>query len=145
MMKGGELVDRTSAKVRFSEVDALGIVWHGNFVKYLEDGRESFGEKYNLAYLDVYEKGWLMPLVKLEMDYKIQLKYKEEIIIETRFVNVDAAKLVFEYTIFRKTDMAVLLTARTIQVFVNREGELELTNPDFFLEWKSGLGLKEGL
>ena len=26
--------------IRFSEVDSMGVVWHGSFVKYLEDGRE---------------------------------------------------------------------------------------------------------
>jgi len=136
------LVDRTRTRIRFSEVDALGIVWHGNFVKYLEDGRESFGEKYGLGYLDVYGKGWSMPVVKLEMDYKVQLKYGQEIIIETRFVEVEAAKLVFEYTIYRKDDMAVVLTARSIQVFVNLKGELELTNPEFFVKWKAVHDLK---
>ena len=31
--------------VRFSETDPLGIVWHGNYIKYFEDGREAFGRK----------------------------------------------------------------------------------------------------
>jgi len=142
MQKLTELVDRTITRVRFSEVDALGIVWHGNYVKYLEDGRESFGRKYGLGYLDVHKRGWLTPIVKLEMDYKIQVKYGEEIIIETSYVNVDAAKIVFEYTIYRKEDMTVVMKATSVQVFVNMNGELELTNPDFYLEWKAGHGFK---
>lgn len=37
------LTDRTSLRVRFSEVDSMQIVWHGEYVRYFEDGREAFG------------------------------------------------------------------------------------------------------
>jgi acyl-CoA thioester hydrolase len=135
------LVDRTETRIRFSEVDALGIVWHGNFVKYLEDGRESFGRKYHLGYLDVNKHGLLTPIVKLEIDYKQQARFGEEVVIETAHVNSDAAKIIFHYTIFRKSDGEVILTASTMQVFVNESGQLELTNPEFYLEWKRKYGI----
>ena len=44
-------------RVRFSETDPLGIVWHGNYIKYFEEGREAFGRKYGLSYLDVQREG----------------------------------------------------------------------------------------
>ncbi len=135
-MKILELSDKTETTVRFSEVDAMGIVWHGNFVKYMEDGRESFGRKYGLGYYDLYEHGFQVPLVKLDIDYKLQLKYGERIVIETTWVNCDAAKIIFRYRISREADKALLMTAGTTQVFLNKEGELELTNPEFYLDWK---------
>jgi len=135
------LVDRTSTRIRFSEVDALGIVWHGHFVKYLEDGRESFGNRYGLGYSHVYDQGLLTPMVGLEIDYKLQVGYGEEILIETTYVHSDAAKIIFRYKIFRRSDGALVLEAKTTQVFLNREGELELTNPPFYLEWQKSHGI----
>lgn len=135
-MKITELTDKTETIVRFSEVDAMGIVWHGNFVKYMEDGRESFGRTYGLGYYDLYEQGLLVPLVKMDISYKLQVKYGERILIETTWVNCDAAKILFRYRICRATDNALLVSATTTQVFLNLQGELELTNPQFFLEWK---------
>ncbi len=135
------LIDRTETRVRFSEVDALGIVWHGNFLKYLEDGRESFGRRYNLGYFDVFEHGFLIPIVKMEIDFKVQVKYGEEIVIETTYINSDAAKIIFNYRIFRKSDNVVVLAAISTQVFVNKSGELELANPGFYLEWKRKYGI----
>ena len=41
-----ELTDITEIRVKFSEMDAMLRVWHGNYVKYFEDGRESFGRHY---------------------------------------------------------------------------------------------------
>lgn len=32
------LTDRTTIKVRFSEIDSMQIVWHGEYVRYFEDG-----------------------------------------------------------------------------------------------------------
>ncbi len=137
-----ELNDKTETIVRFSEVDAMGIVWHGNFVKYMEDGRESFGRKYGLGYYDLYAKGLMVPLVKMDIDYKLQLKHGERIIIETTWVNCDAAKILFRYRICRGADNALLMTANTTQVFLNLKGELELINPEFYTEWKSRNGIK---
>ena len=133
--------NRTTTQIRFSEVDSLGIVWHGNYVKYLEDGREAFGREFGLGYYDVYEFGLLIPIVKLDMDFKLQVRYGEGIVIETTFVNDEAAKIIFDYTIYRKSDDAVALTARSTQVFIDEKGMLELTNPDFYLNWKKKMGL----
>lgn len=30
-------------KVRFSDTDAMGVVWHGNYLRFFEDAREAFG------------------------------------------------------------------------------------------------------
>ena len=139
-MKFTELGDKTEVTVRFSEVDAMGIVWHGNFVKYMEDGRESFGRRFGLGYYDLYAQGLQVPLVKLDIDYKQQLKYGERIVIETTWMNCDAAKILFKYRILRKDDGAVLMKAQTTQVFLNMQGELELTNPEYYVEWKERNG-----
>jgi len=136
-----ELVNLNNIKVRFSEVDAMQIVWHGNYVKFLEDGREAFGKQYGLGYYDVYEKGYLTPIVKVDLDYKKQVRYGDELQIKTIFRNVDAAKICFDYEIRRMADNKVVTTAKTIQVFLNNEGELQITNPPFYIKWKEENGL----
>ena len=54
-------------RVRFSETDPLGIVWHGNYIKYFEEGREAFGRKYGLSYLDVQREGYRYPYRKISL------------------------------------------------------------------------------
>ena len=81
------LTNRTTTLIRFCEVDSLGIVWHGNYVKYLEDGREAFGHEFGLGYNDVYDFGLLIPIIKLDIDFKLPVRYGDEIVIETTFVN----------------------------------------------------------
>jgi len=141
-VKKAALTDRTETTVRFSEVDAMGIVWHGNFVKYMEDGRESFGRHFGLGYYDLYDEGFLVPIVNMNIDYKLPIKYGERIVIETSWINCAAAKIIFSYRILRESDQALFMTATTTQVFLNKEGELELCNPEFYQEWKKRNGLE---
>lgn len=134
---GASLTDVADITVRFSEVDSMRIVWHGNYVHYFEDGRESFGRHYpGLGYPDIAASGYTAPIVKLEVDFKQSLRYGDEAVVETRYIDSDAAKICFEYEIRRKSDGMVAVTGRTVQVFLNPENQLELANPGFYLEWK---------
>ena len=138
---GKVLKKRVESKVRFSEVDSMRVVWHGNYSKFIEDGREAFGEEFGLGYYDVYNQGLMTPIVKLDIDYKRITKYGEVLIIETEFVECDAAKIIFNYTLYRKSDMQIVVEAKSIQVFTDIDGNLQLTNPEFFTNWKKKKGL----
>jgi acyl-CoA thioester hydrolase len=140
-MKNKELICRTEIRVRFSEVDSMGVVWHGNYVRYFEDGRESFGNQYEINYLDFHRENIIIPLVKLNCDFKRPLIYGDTAIVETRFVNCEAAKLLYEYTIFRNNTGEIAATGSSTQVFLNPEMELLLDIPPFFYEWKKRHGL----
>lgn len=130
------LSHRTEVAVRFSEVDALGIVWHGHYLKFFEDGREDFGKKYGLGYLEIYKHGFATPIVKLNVDYKKTVKYGESVIVETTFINNPAAKIIFNYKVFRSSDNELVATGETIQVFLTTDHELYITMPEFFEKWK---------
>jgi len=140
-MNKNELIDKVEIQVRFSEVDSLSVVWHGNYVKYMEDGRESFGNKYNLHYLDFIKNKVVAPIVYIDLEYKKFLKYGEKVIIETKYVDSDASKLKFEYIMYRSSDSEIVATGKSMQVFLNTDGELILTIPEFLNEWKKKWGL----
>jgi len=136
------LIIQKTIDIRFSEVDSMGVVWHGSYVKFLEDGREYFGLKYGLSYLEVASKGLLIPIVDMRLSYKKSAKYGDKLVVETRFENTPASKIIFYYTIYRESDMEVLAKAETTQVFTDENGQLMLSNPQFYLDWKGSL---EGL
>lgn len=87
------LTDRTTIKVRFSEIDSMQIVWHGEYVRYFEDGREAFGKRYGLDYMSIYREGYVVPIVDLTCQFKQPLSFGEEAIVETLFIHSDAAKI----------------------------------------------------
>ena len=127
----------TQTTVRFSEVDSMQVVWHGEYVRYFEDGREAFGREYpGLGYLDFYANGYTAPIVDLQLQYVSPLTVNDIAVIETRFIESPAAKLCFEYIIHRKSDGALVARGSSVQVFVNADGNMELNNPAFFEDWK---------
>jgi acyl-CoA thioester hydrolase len=132
----------TEVTVRFNEADPLGIVWHGHYIRYFEDGREAFGAKYRLRYLDIFEFGYTVPVVNVECNYKRSLRYGDTVLIETRYVPTEAAKIRFEYTLYNAATREVVCTGASVQVFLDKEQSvLQLTVPPFFVEWKKMWGL----
>ena len=137
-----QLIERIEVNVRFNEADPLGIVWHGHYIRYFEDGREAFGNKYGIGYLDFYHKNFIIPVVNIECSYKRSLKYGEKVIVETRFIPCDAAKLKFDYHVYNAGKGELVATGSSVQVFLDKETSvLQLTNPHFFEEWKKKQGL----
>ncbi|WP_430614479.1 acyl-CoA thioesterase [Flavobacterium sp. JP2137] len=135
-----ELTVTSEIRVRFNETDALGIVWHGNYISYFEDGREAFGRAHQIAYLDVMRNGYSTPIVKSVCEHKLPLKYGDTVRVETRFVDTPAAKMIFRYRLFNADDK-VVCTGETTQVFLDQEGNLSLNIPAFFEAWKKEIGL----
>jgi acyl-CoA thioester hydrolase len=127
-------------RVRFNETDPLGIVWHGYYITYFEDGREAFGRHHGISYLDIADSGYTTPIVKSTCEHKLSLRYGDVVRIETTIVDTPAAKMIFRYRIF-DTKNEIACTGETVQVFLDNQGELMLTNPPFFEEWKRKVGL----
>jgi acyl-CoA thioester hydrolase len=136
------LSEKTDILVKFNEADPLGIVWHGHYVRYFEDGREAFGEKYGLRYLDVYKEGYTVPVVNVQCNYKRSLRYGDRVIVETNYINTAAAKIRFEYRLFNAATGELVADGSSVQVFLDAEtSTLQLTIPPFFQQWKDKYGL----
>ena len=138
-----KLTHTTSLKVRFSEVDSLHIVWHGEYVKYMEDGREAFGLKYGgIGYMDIYENGYLAPMVDVKIQYKRSLRCNDIATVEVRYIDTDAAKICFEYIIRNAANGEIVATGSSVQVFLDSNQELQLLSPKFYLDWKKRWGVR---
>ncbi|NOS54756.1 MAG: acyl-CoA thioesterase, partial [Cyclobacteriaceae bacterium] len=123
----------TEVIIRFNEADPLGIVWHGHYIRYFEDGRESFGRKYGVSYLDFYQQGLAVPIVSVDCQYKRPLRYGDIVIVETTYVPLEAAKLQFEYKMFESKSRNLVAVGSSLQVFVDAKTfDLQLTIPPYF-------------
>ncbi len=131
-----KLINETKIRVRFSEVDSVGFVWHGHYVKYIEDGREAWGKQFGFSYMNMYHNKFVAPIVKIDIDYKSPLKTEDEAIITTEYIYSKAAKLIFNFTITNAKTGKIAIKAKTIQVFIDLNENLMLTNPEFVDKWQ---------
>lgn len=131
---------RINIRVRFSESDAMGVVWHGNYLKYFEEGREYLGKQLGMTYQDIYKQGFVAPIVKLNVNYKTPIHFGEEMEVVTRFMETKAAKMVYNYEVWNLTTGKLSCKGSTEQVFLNeKERTLELFMPSFFSDWLKNL------
>ena len=133
------LKSRTKLRVRFHECDPLQIVWHGNYLKYFEEGREDFCRQHGISYQDAKSHSIATPIVKSLCEHKLPLKYGDDFEVETTYNDSPAAKMHFTYKVFK--DEKVICTGETLQVFIDDKGEMLLSFPAFFLDWKKKTGL----
>ena len=131
------LTNITEIPVRFNEADPLGVVWHGHYLRFFEDGREAFGKEFGITYLDFYKAGIAVPIVSVHCDYKKPLQYGDYMIVKTIYHPLVAAKLQFSYEITGGNSKQVIATGTTMQVFVDAKTfALHLTQPAFYEEWR---------
>ena len=128
-----------TVRVRFSELDPVGVVWHGNYVKYLEDAREEFGRKWGIGYMTIFGNGYYAPVFDMNLRFKEPAKVDDVLEVECIFRPCHGAKLCFDYTVTRQSDSVVILTASSVQLFTSLKGEFEPSEPEFFSSWKKGL------
>lgn len=126
------LEETTTLRVRFHEVDSLGIVWHGHYVAYCEEARRAFGRRYGIDYPAFIEHAVAAPVVKLWLDYKLPARLNDELTVGARLYKTDAARLEFAYEI--GCGRKLLVTGGSVQVFTRPDGELLLTAPPFLEE-----------
>lgn len=141
-MKNPDLVSVVEFPVRFSEVDSMQVVWHGHYVKYMEEGREDFGRKYGISYMQIKSQGYMAPVVRLSCDFKKPLQYDDTVRVETRYIDSAAAKLRYAFRIFRASGNELVAEGESIQVFLDMNFELVLTCPPFFETWKKKWGFR---
>jgi acyl-CoA thioester hydrolase len=128
-------------RVRFEEVDALGMVWHGRYPSYFEDGRIAFGDRYGLAYLSFMQHQVMAPIVQMHVDYKSPLRFDQIIRIETALHWNEALRLDFSYTI-KDQKGTIAATGYTVQVLTDINGTVLFVPPDWIQEfrekWRNG-------
>lgn len=132
---------KVSRNIRFEEVDMLQIAWHGHYASFFEDARIRIGSAYRIGYLDFYAHGILTPIKTVYVDYIQPLRFMEKITIEGILHYSPAARINSEY-IIRNAKGDVAATGFTVQMMLNKEFKLYLTQPNYYKDfcdrWKAG-------
>ena len=129
-------------EVRFSEVDIMGVVWHGAYPLYLEDAREGWGHRFGLCYDDYLKNNVFAPIVDMNIRYHRPIFYSTKPRIDITYRFTHSAKIIFDYERHDTANNAMLTSARTIQAFTDQNYELILENPEFYLRWKERWNLR---
>lgn len=132
-----ELEDICRIQVKFSEIDSMRRVWHGSYVTYFEDGRESFGRHYpGIGYADMQRAGIYAPLYDIHIKYYAPLAINDVAIVHTHYVYRLGARLDYSYEVYRESDNKLCAVGNTTQLFIDPQGQLMVDKPDYYRAWQ---------
>ncbi len=119
--------------IPFYDVDSMRVVWHGNYVKYLENGRCSFLSKRGLPYDQMEDSGYLFPVVHLQIKYIKPCRFGQKVRLITELEPNDNI-LIFKYILLDLNTGQKLMKAETRQMAIDKDtGEASFVLPDSML------------
>jgi acyl-CoA thioester hydrolase len=113
-----------TVRAEFFDVDPMRVVWHGNYVKYLELARNALLESIDYGYRRMSDEGWAFPVVDLRLRYHRPILLGQEVRVSAELKEWEN-RLVLDFEI-RDLSGAILTRATSTQVAV-RLGEQELS------------------
>ncbi|MEI6971948.1 MAG: thioesterase family protein [bacterium] len=125
---------RAEVKVRFHEVDVMGIVWHANYFGYFEEARRVLAAKHDMDYPVLMANNLAAPVVSASISYHAPARMGDTLEVVTRFYKSDSVKLEFGYEIRLLPDRTPVATGRTVQVLTTPDRQLILVWPPLFRE-----------
>ncbi|HJH70053.1 MAG TPA: acyl-CoA thioesterase [Bacteroidaceae bacterium] len=132
-----ELEDVCCVQVRFSEIDSMRRVWHGTYLTYFEDGRESFGRHYpGIGYIDMQRAGIYAPVYEVKLRYYAPIFINDKVEIHTHYVHKLGARLDYTYKIYRVSDYTLCAEGSTVQLFIDSMGNLMTELPSYYQKWQ---------
>ena len=105
-------------RVNYFDTDQMGVVWHGNYIKYFEMAREELFRTLGLPYAEVEKAGIMMPIVDVAVEYKHPAHYDEILRVETRVAEPPRSRIRVEYVITNAQGETVV-TGRTTLAFID--------------------------
>ncbi|MBM3761624.1 MAG: acyl-CoA thioesterase [Acidobacteria bacterium] len=111
----------TQIRVRYAETDQMGVVYHANYVVWMEVGRVEAMRSAGLNYAQMEREGVKVAVLGVEVDYRAAARYDDLVNVTTRVVEVQSRKMRIEYEIHRDADGQLLATGATRHLFINAE------------------------
>ena len=128
-------------EVQFFDVDAMHIVWHGNYVKYLETARCAFLSAIGYDYNEMARQGYSWPIVQMNLKYIRPARFGQKIRVDMDIVEIESC-LRIDYTLRDAESGTKLTQAHTTQVAQRIDnGEMQFQTP---ASWQNAMRQFEG-
>ncbi len=112
------LAVETRFRVRYAETDQMGVVYHSNFVIWMEVGRVELLRALGYTYREMEADGIHLPVAEVKCRYKSPAKYDDLIVVRTKMVNLRGSLIHFWYEILRNSDGTLLAEGESVHIVV---------------------------
>lgn len=120
-------------KVRYSETDQMGVVYHGNYPQYLELARIDWLASLGISYKKMEEEGVMLPVYNLDVTYKKSARFDDQLKVVVVLRNIPTVRIIFDYKIYNQNN-ELLTEASTELVFINMKTNRPMRCPSYILD-----------
>jgi acyl-CoA thioester hydrolase len=96
-------------RIYYEDTDAGGVVYHANYIKYLERARTEYFRGHGISVAELAGNGFVFPVVRLEIDFKAPALHDDLLSVITCPVRVGGSTVTLCQKIFRKNDGKLLV------------------------------------
>ena len=121
-------------EVPFYDVDAMGVAWHGHYIKYFERARCRLLQTFDYDYPRMQESGYLWPVVELRVKYVRPARYSQRLRVQAELLEYEN-RIKIGYRVFDAESGERMTEAHSVQVAVDATtGELQFVSPAAWIE-----------
>lgn len=99
-------------RIYYEDTDAGGVVYHANYLRYMERGRTEFLRERGLSVQAMHDEGIIFPVVAMELNYRSPARLDDLLEVETSILAVKNGSFVAGQKVLRKADGRLLVEAR---------------------------------
>jgi len=134
MRRTGPLTESLEFPVAFHDVDSMAVVWHGHYLKYLENARWALMDSIGHGYAAMVASGYVWPIIESHVRHVRAARFGERLRVQASLVEWET-RLAVNYLVTDAASGARVARARTVQVAVDgRSGEMLFRSPAVFLD-----------
>lgn len=131
-------VVETSLRVRYAETDAMGIVYHTNYIVWFEVGRGEFMRQRGNDYREFEEQGLYLPVTEVDARFIAPAHYDDLVVVRTSVAQMRSRSVTMCYEVLMQDTGQLLVTGHTKHLCVDREGRMRRFPPDLMEAFARG-------
>lgn len=127
-------VSQKEIEVRYAETDQMGVVYHANYVVWLELGRTQLIKDLGVSYIQMEQDGIVSPVLDLQISYRKAMRYGEKALVKTWIETINPVRVIYGYEIWNEQG-EVCITAKTTNILVRQDTFRPVSFKKIYPEW----------
>ena len=127
-------ISEKEIEIRYAETDQMGVVYHANYLIWMEIGRSTLINELGFSYAGLEERGYLSPVIDISVKYKMAMRYGQIAKVRTWIESHGRLKTIYGYEILHE-DGTIAATGFSEHVLVKKDNFRPVSLQKIDPEW----------
>ncbi len=128
------VISEQKIPVRYAETDQMGVVYHANYLIWMEVGRTSLISELGFNYAELEKEGILSPVIDIQASYKSPARYGETVTVRTWIEDYDGLRITYGYEILKENG-ELAATGKSLHVCVKKDSFRPISIKKKYPDW----------